>query len=323
MIAAIIDGNYLLHRCMRVGSVAALTNRHGKPTGGFFASVRSIHAALYTHRVDSAYIVFDSGISKRRREIYPPYKGARYRDKDDPFYEEKTEEDVEYLRKFRLQRAMLQYILPKLGMRVIRLKDGPSGRWEADDLIHALTYLIPSNRIIVISDDKDMYQLVIQTSEGYVHNVRPIAQKVITEGNFEATVGFPQEQDLLRKAILGDKSDNIANVERVGQKTVDSIFEDGAPVEPYPFEDFFIWCSLHKSKTVNRIANAMDVVLTNYELVDLTFEDIKPATPELREIIFQPVDTEIVTVKRFFTELDLLSIVRELHTWIVPFQRLK
>jgi DNA polymerase-1 len=323
MLAAIIDGNYLLHRCMRVGAVAALTNRNGKPTGGFFASLRSIQAVLSSNRVDTAYIVFDSGISKRRRKLFPGYKGSRYREKDDPFYVEPDAEKVEYLRKFRLQRAMLQYALPKLGIRTVRLKDGSSGRWEADDLIHALTYLVPANRILVVSDDKDMYQLVMKTPEGYIHNLRPIAQKLVTEENFEYLVGYPQIQDLLRKAILGDPSDDIPNVPQVGPKTVDDIFSDGAPIEPYPFGDFFLWCESQRSKKVQRVAHGMDLVLTNYELVDLTFEDIKPATPELREIIHEPTHVDLVTVKRFFTELDLFSILKDLHTWIIPFQRLK
>lgn len=323
MLAAIIDGNYLLHRCMRVGAVAALTNRHGKPTGGFFASLRSIQAELSSNRVDTAYIVFDSGISKRRRKLFPGYKGSRYRDTGDPFYQEPDAEHVEYLRKFRLQRAMLQYVLPKLGLRVVRLKDGPSGRWEADDLIFALTYVIPSNRILIISDDKDMYQLVLKTAEGYIHNLRPIAQKLITEENFEYQVGYPQIQDLMRKAILGDTSDGIPNVEQVGPKTVDEIFSNGAPVEPYPFEDFFLWCAEHRSKKVRRIADNMDIVLRNYELVDLLWEDTKPAIPELRAIVHEHVHVDLVTVKRFFTELDLFSILKDLHTWIIPFQRLK
>lgn len=321
MITALIDGNYLLHRCMRVGSVAGLTNRYGKPTGGFFASIRSIHGAISANRVGSAYVVFDSGISARRRKLYPPYKGSRYREVGDPFYVELDDETRGYLRKFRLQRAMLEFILPRMGVRVARIKE-PYG-WEADDLIYALTFLVPSNAVLVVSDDKDMYQMVQSTPDGYVHVIRPIAQKHLKQDNFEAIVGHPQCEDLLRKAILGDKSDNIDKVPGPGKKGVDDIFEEGAPVCEYPFEEFFLWCMDHRLKKVRSISDNMDIVLRNYELMDLSQEDIQPAVSPLREIIYEPVSVDLAKVRHFFTELDLLSIVRDLHTWIIPFQRLQ
>lgn len=321
MKTALIDGNYLLHRCMRVGAVAKLTNRHGKPTGGFFAALRSIHGALAANHIDSAYIVFDSGISARRRELLPCYKGARYREPGDPYYEKPDADHERYLQKFRLQRAMLEYILPKLGMRVVRIKE-PYG-WEADDLIYALTHLVPCNNVIVISDDKDMYQMVIEHTHGFVHVIRPIAKKHLTESNFEDIVGYPLCEDLLRHSILGDKSDNIPKVPGCGEKGIDDIFAEGAPVCPYPFEAFFMWCMEHRLKKVRAIADNMDLVLTNYELIALHYEDTRPAHAVLKDIIYMPVSVDLTTVRRFLTELDLLSIVRDLHSWAIAFQRLR
>jgi len=321
MISAIVDGNYLLHRCMRVGSVAALENRFGKPTGGFFAALRSIHGAFNDYKIDSAYVVFDSGISKRRRVLLPEYKGPRYRDRLDPLFEEPDEEHALYLKKFRLQRAMLQYILPKLGVRTIRLKE-PHG-WEADDLIYALIQCIETSPVIVMSDDKDMLQLLSPSNGKNVHLVRPIAKQYLTEDTFEEVFRYPLEQDLLRKAILGDASDNIPKVPGCGKKGVDSIFLEGAPVCEYPFEEFLMWCMDHKLKKVRAIADNLDIVLRNYELMDLSREDVTQARPALEDIIRSPVSVDLSTVKRFLSELDLHSIVRELHTWSVAFQRLR
>jgi DNA polymerase-1 len=273
------------------------------------------------YRVDSAYVVFDSGISARRRELWQGYKGARYREPGDPYFEPPDPEHTEYLRKFRLQRAMLEFILPKLGVRVVRLKE-PHG-WEADDLIYALTLLVPSRHILVVSDDKDMFQLVMETEESYVHVVRPIAKQYLKPENFEDILGYPYYEDLLRKAILGDKSDDIPKVPGCGKKGVDSIFEEGAPPCEYPFEEFFIWCMGHKLKKVRAIADNMDLVLRNYELMDLSFEDTTPSHDPLRRIIHTPVSTDLPHVQRFFSELDLLSIVRDLPTWAIAFQRLR
>lgn len=321
MNVAIFDGNYLLHRSMRVGPVSALTNRYGKHTGGFFASLKSIHWTLVDYKIESAYVVFDSGISSRRRELLPEYKGPRYRSKDDPLYEEMDEDHASYLQKFRSQRVMLEYILPRLGVHSVRLKE-PHG-WEADDIIYGLTRRITSSNILVVSDDKDMFQLVSNHENKRVDLYRPIAKQYITEESFEDELGYSKAENLLRKAILGDPSDNIPKVPGCGAKGVDTLFKEGAPVCPYPFCDFLAWCIDHRMKKVRSISDNLDIVLRNYELMDLTFEDISAANEQLATIIQSPVSIDLVTVKRFFTELDLLSLVKMLHIWIIAFQRLR
>jgi len=321
MSVAIVDGNYLLHRCMRVGSVADLTTKTGKPTGGFFASLRFIHGAISDSNASSVYVVFDSGISKRRRALLPQYKGSRYRDESDPLYEPPDEEHALYLKKFRLQRAMLQYILPRLAVRTVRLKE-PHG-WEADDLIYSLTKLVPSKNVIVVSDDKDMLQLVSHTEDRCVQVSRPIAKQFVTQENFEDWFEYPHDQELLRKAILGDSSDNIPKVPGCGKKGVDAIFDEGAPVDSYPFGDFICWCMDHRLKKVRSIADNLDVVIRNYELMCFGFEDMSLAEAQLKDIISAPVDVDLIEVKSFLSKLELASIVNELHTWAAAFQRLR
>lgn len=321
MKTVIIDGNALLHRCMRVGTVATLTNRYGKSTGGFFASLRVIHGVLVDHKIDEAYVVFDSGISERRRELLPEYKGPRYRNREDPFYEEPDTERALYLGKFRVQRAMLEYILPRLGVRVVRLKE-PHG-WEADDLIYVLTQLLASCNILVVSDDKDMLQLVSNANNRHVELYRPVAKQYISQDTFLDVVGYDQNETLLRKAILGDPSDNIPKVRGCGDKGVNTMFMEGAPVSSYPFDDFFVWCIDHHLKKVRSISDNMDIVLRNYELMDLTLEDMSASIEPLNAITRRPVEVDLITVKRFFTELDLHSLVRELHAWAIAFQRLR
>ena len=308
MTAIIVDGNALLHRAMRVGAVAALETKTGKPTGGFFASLKSIHGVLNDHHGTSAYVVFDSGISKRRRELLPQYKGPRYRSEGDPYFEVPDEEHTLYLKKFRLQRYMLQYALPKLGVRTIRLKE-PYG-WEADDLIYLLTKTVPSNNVLVVSDDKDMLQLVSTSEDRCIQVLRPIAKQLITQDNFEDYLEYPQSQELLRKAILGDASDNIPKVPGCGKKGVDSIFCEGAPVCEYPFGDFFIWCMDHRYKKVRSIADNLDIVLRNYELMCFDLEDMTEARDQLQSTMYDPVSVDLIQVRDFLTKLELSSIVK-------------
>jgi 5'-3' exonuclease len=305
---------------MRVSSVNLTTSR-GKDTGGFFAAIKSIRSVLYQFKPNKAFVVFDSGISKRRRSLYPPYKGARYRDKDDPFYLEMDEELREYLTKFMGQRVLLQKMAPLLALNQVRLR-GDQGRWEADDVIKGLCDYL-EGIIYVVSDDKDMLQLVSESEGKSVRNYRPIADQLVTADSFQDIEGYPQEEYFLRKCILGDKSDNIPNVVGVGKKTVDEVFAQGCPNDCYPFDAFFKWCGQSLSKRVRKIAEGRPAVLTNYELINIQREDTSSLIPVFDVIVNQRHGVDIVTVKRYFEALELYSLVQDLPSWIIPFQRLR
>lgn len=316
MLTAIFDGNYLLHRCMRVGALAELENRHGKPTGGFFASLKSIQGYLSTNQADNCYIVFDAGISRRRRIIYPGYKGARYRNDDDPLFESMDEDTSTYLNKFRLQRALLQHALAKLGLRVLRVKG-----FEADDIIGAVAHYVTRyaekgnyKKVHIVSDDKDMIQLAHEEPGVAINIVRPIAKQIIRE----CPDGF-----LLKKALMGDKSDDIPGIPGVGKTTIERMFEEGAPIVPIrDVSELFIWCMDHKSKRVRKIADHIDVVLRNYELIALHLEDVSEAMPAIEAAASLKPVIDVMALRHLFTELDLYSIIKDFHVWIVPFQRL-
>lgn len=326
MLTAIFDGNYLLHRQMRVESLADLHNRNGKPTGGLFGTVKSIHQFLMMKHIQRCYIVFDSGISSRRRSILPQYKGDRHREPSDPLYVPQAPEDVEYRTRFYQQRRFLKFVLPHLGVRVVHF-----GSYEADDLIAWLVWRCGLSGIVfVVSDDKDLLQLVHddtdhESATGFTgcYVYRPMAEQLVTARNFKDVIGYPDTELLLRHCILGDPgSDHIPGIEQVGKDTVKSLFNAQPPIVPYPWGDFFIWCSESASRRVRRIGDSMDIVLRNFDLISLRMEDHTPALPTLKKIVYAPVIHDPATVKRFFTEMDLFSIVRQFESWVIPFSRL-
>jgi 5'-3' exonuclease len=301
---------------MRVGALAELENRHGKPTGGFFASLKSIQGYLATNQADNCYIVFDAGISKRRRAIYPGYKGARYRDESDPLWEPMDEDTEEYLGKFRRQRKLLQIALPRLGVRVLRVNG-----FEADDVIAATAHYVTrhaergsNENVHIVSDDKDMLQLAIEQPGVAIHIIRPIAKQHIRD----CPTGF-----LIKKALNGDKSDDIPGIPGVGETTIEKIFQEGAPmVGPHNMDELFMWCMDHKSKRVRKISDNIDIVLRNYELIALHYEDTSSAVPHIEAASSLKPTIDVMALRHMFTELDLYSIIQDFHVWIVPFQRL-
>jgi 5'-3' exonuclease len=107
----------------------------------------------------------------------------------------------------------MQDILPLVGVRQVKIK----GR-EGDDVI-ALICGTASNSILVVTEDKDMLQLVSPS----VHVYRPMKEQRICVENFETEIKVPYSYFLLWKALIGDDSDNIKGIPKVGEVTVTRI----------------------------------------------------------------------------------------------------
>lgn len=336
MVTAIFDGNYLLHRCMRAGDLANLHNRKGKPTGGVMGFLKSMQKTLREYSVRRCIVVFDAGISPRRRALYPGYKGAKYRAPDDPHFEENLDpEKALYFEEFEQQRRYLQHMLRHLVVRIVKIKG-----WEADDLCYRIArhYNKETGTVLLVSDDQDYLQAVrewklrgspvnhpevVREDHGSLRVYRPIADELVTELNFVAHLGHYLSQHLLHRAIVGDSSDKIEGVFGVGKGWMRKVFADYKGSTAYPFEDFFLYCMEHRTKTVQKIAEQMHVVLRNYELMCL---DEEPYPTEVEQQVLatlaEPRELNMSGALRFMHELDLHSITSQFPTWVTPFQRL-
>jgi DNA polymerase-1 len=99
---------------------------------------------------------------------------------------------------------------------------------EADDVIRYLTKT-HSGRILIVSSDQDLLQLINQN----VHVYLPSKDLVVTPDNFEATTTIENPKlFLIYKSILGDKSDNIGGLVKYGKvkskSLAEKIFKKGA-----------------------------------------------------------------------------------------------
>ena len=111
--------------------------------------------------------------------------------------EEETPDD-NYLDQYRRQRAILIEILESFGIPSIKVPG-----WEGDDLMTLLSRV--SNESVVLTDDKDLQQLVAENIDIY----RPMAKEWIKLDTLNDCV--PRDL-VITKAIVGDGSDNIPSV---------------------------------------------------------------------------------------------------------------
>lgn len=170
-------------------------------TFGILRDIIDIGTLFNTRRFAFA---FDEGKPKRKA-IYPEYKAQRAR---------KADEDPEVRKARALVREQINEfhysVLPALGYNNAFAECG----YEADDIIAGIRDAT-SDDVIIVGTDQDLYQLI--DSKTLIWN--PVSKKAITKKAFEEKYHITPTMWSSVKALTGCKSDNIAGIPGVGEKT--------------------------------------------------------------------------------------------------------
>ena len=178
----------------------------GQPTGvlyGLLVTCRDLERRFGTTKFA---FCFDTRNS-RRSALCPEYKAHRAKAR-----EEEDEERKQARLDMYFQVQQFRELLPTWGANNVFREDG----FEADDLIASIVRSNPKERIIIVSSDEDLWQLL----EGdRVKVYRPTPKTLYTEADLLADYGVAPCQWASVKAWAGDVSDNIVGVRGVGIKT--------------------------------------------------------------------------------------------------------
>ena len=88
---------------------------------------------------------------------------------------------------------------------------------EADDFIgYYVAHKKPNERIVIVSNDRDLTQLISDDVIVYVQSMK----KFINTKNHTDIMGYNYQNVVLKKMICGDQSDNIKGIKGVGEKTL-------------------------------------------------------------------------------------------------------
>jgi DNA polymerase-1 len=190
----LIDGSSYLYRAFH--ALPPLTNSKGEPTGAVFGVINMIRKLIQDYDPEHIAVVFDPRGKTTRDEIYPQYKAHR------PAMPDELSAQVQPL--FSVIRAM--------GLPLVQIEG-----IEADDVIATLAkQALKENIPVVISTgDKDMAQLV----DGNVTLINTMTNTVFDREGVIKKFGVPPELIIDYLALIGDTSDNIPGVPKVGPKT--------------------------------------------------------------------------------------------------------
>ena len=191
----LIDGSSYLYRAFH--AMPPLSTSSGLPTGAVKGVVNMLRN-LRKENPNSHYLsIFDAKGKNFRHDIYKEYKANR-----PPMPEDLRE-----------QLSPLKEICNAMGMPVIEIP-----KVEADDVIASLATLGSKQGIpIVISSlDKDLMQLV---DDPLIKMMNTMNNQIYDVSGVQEKFGVHPNQIIDYLAIVGDSSDNIPGVPKVGPKT--------------------------------------------------------------------------------------------------------
>ena len=196
----LVDGSSYLYRAFH--AMPDLRNRQNEPTGAIQGVLNMLRRLHKDYPADYSACVFDAKGKTFRDDIYPEYKANRAAMPDD----------------LRAQIAPLHEAIKALGWPLI-VEEGV----EADDVMGALAKQAEREgmRVIISTGDKDMAQLVNEhvTLVNTMPNAYRKGDEVLDIAGVEAKFGIPPERIIDYLMLIGDSSDNVPGVEKVGPKT--------------------------------------------------------------------------------------------------------
>jgi DNA polymerase-1 len=190
----LVDGSSYLYRAFH--ALPPLTNSAGEPTGAVHGVLSMLLKLMREYAPRHVAVVFDAPGKTFRDELFAEYKAHRAPMPDD----------------LRAQIEPLLAAVEALGLPVLRIAGV-----EADDVIGTLACraVRAAQRVIISTGDKDMAQLVCDG----ITLVNTMSGTVLDRAGVKAKFDVFPEQIIDYLALVGDTSDNIPGIAKVGPKT--------------------------------------------------------------------------------------------------------
>ncbi|MBT8118160.1 MAG: DNA polymerase I [Gammaproteobacteria bacterium] len=190
----LVDGSSYLFRAFH--ALPRLTNSKGQDTGAVYGVINMLNKLVEEYKPEHIAVVFDAKGKTFRNDLYEAYKANR-----PPMPDE-----------LRSQIEPLHEIVEALGYPIIVVPGV-----EADDVIGTYAKQATEKNIdtLISTGDKDLAQLVNE----HVTLINTMNNVVLDEGGVVDKFDVPPAAIIDYLALMGDTSDNIPGVPKVGPKT--------------------------------------------------------------------------------------------------------
>lgn len=202
----LIDGNSIVNRAFF--GLPDLTNSEGLHTNAIYGFLNIMFRIMSEENPDFLVVAFDVHEPTFRHKMYSAYKGTR---KGMP---EELKEQVPYLKK----------LLTAMGITTVE-----KGGYEADDILGTLARRgeKAGMEVTLVSGDRDLLQ--IATDRVLIRIPKTKGGKTEIENYHTQDVidryGLEPFQIIELKGLMGDSSDNIPGVPKIGEKTATELLK--------------------------------------------------------------------------------------------------
>src|SRR5665213_2180410 len=202
----LIDGSSYLYRAFY--ALPPLTNSKGVPTGAIYGVLNMLSKFVRDFAPPHIGVVFDAPGKTFRDDLFAQYKAHRPSMPDD----------------LRAQIEPLLSIIRAQGLPVLRIAGV-----EADDVIGTLACRAAGlgQRVLISTGDKDMAQLVNES----ITLVNTMSNTTLDHAGVKDKLDVYPEQIVDYLALVGDSSDNIPGIDKVGPKTAAKLLNQYGTVD--------------------------------------------------------------------------------------------
>ncbi|MFV8212080.1 DNA polymerase I [Streptococcus pluranimalium] len=255
-------------------------DRFRNPSGLHTNAIYGFHLMLdhLIERVQPTHILvaFDAGKTTFRTEMYADYKAGRAKTPDE------FREQFPYIREMLTARGITYYELDN---------------YEADDIIGTLDKMaeLEDFDVTIVSGDKDLIQLTDQNTVVEISKKGVAEFEEFTPAYLMEKMGITPEQFIDLKALMGDKSDNIPGVTKIGEKTgLKLLLEHGSLEGIYDNVD-----SMKPSKMKENLINDKEQAFLSKTLA--TINTKAPITIDLSDTVY--MGPKVEELANFYDEM--------------------
>jgi len=339
--SVIVDGNNLL----KISLVDKTMNSKGEEYGAVVSFLRMLGNILNKKDFNYCIVCFDGvGSGVLRWEYYKDYKANRDKNYSlhDPNMSDYDRKILEYQNKvlsysrkmrdkkednddeaFEREKSIINAILEELCVRQYEYENV-----EGDDIIaYYVKNKKPNEKVVIVSSDKDLTQLISDTVIIY----NPRMKDFVTKDNSVEKIGITHENVVLEKILCGDASDNIKGVKGIGETTLIKLFPQIKDTKTdlntiiERSKQLLEERAQNKKKPLKSLENIVNVVTDgcqgdrlyeiNQKIIDLsepllTDEARESLTDELYGIM-DTSDRDIKNVYKLVNEFDLTELTNE------------
>ena len=278
----LVDGSSYVYRAFHAApAVARLTTARGEPTGAMLVVLNMLNKLLKDFQPARIAIVFDAPGRTFRDDLFAEYKAQRPGMPDE----------------LRAQVGPLLAMIQAQGLPLLR-EPGV----EADDVIGTLACRAAraGQQVLISTGDKDMAQLVSES----ITLINTMTDGRLDREGVKAKFDVYPEQMIDYLALIGDSSDNIPGIDKVGPKTGAKLLQQFGSLDNLVAQlgsiPGKIGENLRQGLSTLELSRRLATIRTDLDLT-LSLEELTPKPPD------------VATLRELYTRYELRALLRALE----------